>query len=158
MSSFDFPFPFIDGYLSWITTDYATVVVAHHPRSAGRSNYTFGKLLRHTISIFVTFSDVPLRAASWLGMTAFMVGMLWFAAIVGLSVIGGISVSGFASIMGGIVLFGGLQLLILGVIGEYLARVNFIVGRRPLFLVGRRCEMQTAKELSNEVPGGGAGS
>jgi undecaprenyl-phosphate 4-deoxy-4-formamido-L-arabinose transferase len=132
---FDSPFPFVDGYLSWLTNSYACVEVAHEQRADGASNYNFSKLLTHTINIFVTFSDLPLRFASWIGIGAFVVGMLWLAGIVLGRLLGGITVSGFASVMAGIILFGGVQLLILGIIGQYLSRMNFKSSRKPLFLV-----------------------
>lgn len=134
---FDSPFPFIDGYLSWLTNRCASVQVPHGVRTHGKSNYSLKKLLTHTINIFVTFSDLPLRMATWMGLFAFMLGMGWLAMIVLRYVLGGISVSGFASIMVGILLFGGVQLLVLGIFGEYLGRMNFKSSRKPLFLVGK---------------------
>lgn len=132
---FDSPFPFVDGYLSWLTNRYSSVEVSHDSRIVGSSNYNFRKLLTHTINIFVTFSDLPLRFASWIGIGSFLVGMIWLGVIVIGRLFGGITVSGFASLMAGIILFGGIQLLILGVIGEYLGRMNFKSSRKPLFLV-----------------------
>jgi len=137
LTQFDSPFPFVDGYLSWLTNRYATVEVHHGSRMHGASNYTLRKLITHTINIFVTFSDLPLRVATWIGLTAFLVGMTWLTVIVGRYLIGGISVSGYASIMAGIILFGGVQLLVLGIFGEYLGRMNFKSSRKPLFLVGQ---------------------
>lgn len=138
LQRFDSPFPFVDGYLSWLTNRYASVEVPHGVRANGSSNYTLKKLVTHTVNIFVTFSDLPLRMASWIGLLTFMLGMGWLAVIVLRYLLGGISVSGFASIMAGILLFGGVQLLVLGIFGEYLGRMNFKSSRKPLFLIGRR--------------------
>ncbi len=135
LAEFDSPFPFVDGYLSWLTNNYATVVVRHDHRAHGASNYNFRKLLSHTINIFVTFSDLPLRMASWIGLFSAVVGMGWLSFILLRSFLGGISVSGYASVMAGIILFGGIQLLILGIFGEYLGRMNFKSSKKPLFLV-----------------------
>lgn len=137
LQRFDSPFPFVDGYLSWLTNRCASVEVPHGVRVSGTSNYTFRKLLTHTVNIFVTFSDLPLRMASWLGLLSFLLGMGWLAFIVLRFLVGGISVSGFASIMAGILLFGGVQLLVLGVFGEYLGRMNFKSSKKPLFIVAR---------------------
>jgi glycosyltransferase involved in cell wall biosynthesis len=134
---FDSPFPFIDGYLSWLSNNYATVEVEHSARAQGTSNYNFRKLFTHTINIFVTFSDLPLKMASWVGLCSFMVGMVWLAIIVLSRLFGGIMVSGFSSLMAGIVLFGGIQMLILGIFGEYLGRMNFKSSKKPLFLIGQ---------------------
>ena len=138
LQRFDSPFPFVDGYLSWLTNRYASVEVPHGMRANGTSNYTLKKLITHTVNIFVTFSDLPLRMASWIGLLTFLLGMGWLAIIVLRYLLGGISVSGFASIMAGILLFGGVQLLVLGIFGEYLGRMNFKSSRKPLFLIGRR--------------------
>lgn len=137
LTQFDSPFPFVDGYLSWLTNRYATVEVPHGSRTHGTSNYTFRKLLTHTINIFVTFSDLPLRLASWIGLMFFIIGMGWLGVILLGRLFGLITVSGFASIMAAIILFGGIQLLILGIFGEYLGRMNFKSSRKPLFLVAR---------------------
>lgn len=140
VTTFDSPFPFVDGYLSWLTSNYATVEVTHSQRPFGTSNYNFRKLFTHTINIFVTFSDLPLKFASWIGLGSFLLGMLWLVGIVLMRLMGGITVSGFASLMAGIVLFGGIQLLVLGIFGEYLGRMNFKSTKKPLFLVGKATE------------------
>ena len=146
-TAFDSPFPFVDGYLSWVTNNCASVPVSHRTRVHGASNYTFKKLLAHTINIFVTFSDLPLKLASWLGLVSFLAGMVWLVVIVLQRLLGGITVSGFASIMACIILFGGIQLLILGVFGEYLGRMNFNSSRKPLYLVAREAD-SAARERS----------
>lgn len=137
LAEFDSPFPFVDGYLAWVTNRYGTVRIDHGQRAHGASNYTFRKLFTHTINIFVTFSDLPLRFATWLGLGAFVGGSAWLLFIVLARIVGGISVSGYASVMAGIIAFGGMQLLILGIFGEYLGRMNFKSSKKPLFLVGR---------------------
>ena len=63
--------------------------------------------------------------------------MTWLGVILLRFLVGGISVSGFASIMVGILLFGGAQLLVLGIFGEYLGRMNFKTSKKPLFVVSR---------------------
>ena len=143
LAEFDSPFPFVDGYLAWVTNRYGTVRVEHGQRLHGASNYNFRKLFTHTINIFVTFSDLPLRFATWIGLGAFFVGGVWLLTIVLGRLLGGISVSGYASVMAGIIAFGGLQLLILGIFGEYLGRMNFKSSRKPLYLIGRTVDPST---------------
>lgn len=134
---FESPFSFVDGYLSWLTGNCASVEVAHAVRSHGVSNYTLRKLFAHTINIFVTFSDLPLRLASWIGLGSFLIGMIWLCLILFMKLVGGITASGFASLMAAIILFGGIQLFILGIFGEYLSRINFKTSKKPLYLVAR---------------------
>lgn len=137
LSQFDSPFPFVDGYLSWLTNRYATVEVPHGNRRGGTSNYTFRKLLTHTVNIFVTFSDLPLKLATWMGFVFSAIGLFWLGGALFGKLLGLITVSGYASLIAAIVLFGGIQLLILGIFGEYIARMNFKSSRKPLYLVGR---------------------
>ncbi len=148
LTQFDSPFPFVDGYLSWLTRRYATVDVPHGSRASGKSNYTFRKLLAHTLNIFVTFSDLPLKLATWIGLLFFVICMGWLGFILVGRLLGIITVSGFSSIMAAIIGFGGIQLLILGIFGEYLGRMNFKSSRKPLFLIG-----QTTGDGSGELNG-----
>ncbi|TDB35155.1 glycosyltransferase [Stenotrophomonas sp. TEPEL] len=138
LERFQSPFTFIDGYISWITNTYATVIVPHdlgrHP-----SSYNLRKLLAHMLNIFVTFSDLPLRIATWLGIGASVGGALWGMTILVAKLLGAVNVSGYASIMAGMTFLGGLQLLILGIFGEYIARINFKTASMPLFLIEQEC-------------------
>lgn len=135
LERFQSPFTFIDGYISWITNNYATVVVPHDVGMHASSSYNLRKLMAHMINIFVTFSDLPLRVATWLGIGASVGGAIWGMAILVARLLGIVSVSGYASIMAGMTFLGGLQLLILGIFGEYIARINFKTASMPLFLV-----------------------
>lgn len=135
LERFQSPFTFIDGYISWITNTYATVVVPHDVGMHATSSYNLRKLLAHMANIFVTFSDLPLRIATWLGLGASVGGALWGVTIMVAKLLGIVSVSGYASIMAGMTFLGGLQLLILGIFGEYLGRINFKTASMPLFLV-----------------------
>ena len=137
LSQFDSSFPFVDGYLSWATNYYTTVPVEHGTRAEGSSHYTFGKLLAHTINIFVTFSDLPLRIAAWVGIFAFFMGFGWLGVILYLKFFGNIPVSGYASLMAVLVTFNGIQFFILGVFGSYLGRINFKTSKKPLYLISR---------------------
>jgi undecaprenyl-phosphate 4-deoxy-4-formamido-L-arabinose transferase len=148
LERFDSPYPFVDGYLSWLTNRYATVTVKHGTRNEGRSTYTFRKLFAHTLNIFVTFSDLPLKMATWIGIGSAGLGAIAFLAILLNKLLGGITVSGYASLMAAILLFGGIQLFILGVMGEYLGRINFKTSRKPLYLVAR--ETPTLAETEQE--------
>lgn len=150
LTQFDSPYPFVDGYLSWLTNNYATVSIPHDARAHGASNYTLRKLITHTINIFVTFSDLPLRMATWAGFTTFFVGVAWLAIIFLSFLTGKVTVSGYASIMAGILAFGGVQLLVLGVFGEYLGRINFKSSRKPLYLV-REATGELLKKSSSKI-------
>jgi glycosyltransferase involved in cell wall biosynthesis len=135
LKRFDSPFPFVDGYLSWLTNRCACVEVSHQRRPAGKSNYTFSKLFTHTLNIFVTFSDAPLKLASNAGLFFSLIGFSTLAVILIGRLIGAITAVGYASVMAAILAVGGIQLLVLGVFGEYIGRINFKTSRKPLYLV-----------------------
>lgn len=135
LKRFDSPFPFVDGYLSWLTSRCACVQVSHQPRHVGSSNYTFGKLFSHTLNIFVTFSDLPLKVASNAGLAFSLIGFSALAFILVGRIYGTITATGYASVMATILAVGGIQLLVLGIFGEYIGRINFKTSRKPLFLV-----------------------
>ena len=135
LKRFDSPFPFVDGYLSWLTSRCACLEVSHQPRPAGKSNYTFSKLFVHTLNIFVTFSDAPLKLASNAGLVFSLIGFSALVFILIGRLIGAITAVGYASVMATILAVGGIQLLVLGIFGEYIGRINFKTSRKPLYLV-----------------------
>ncbi|WP_107839183.1 glycosyltransferase family 2 protein [Metasolibacillus meyeri] len=145
LQQFDSPYPFIDGYLSWITNNYSTLKVAHSERESGVSNYTFSKLLKHTINISISFSEIPLKLSSWLGLFTSMFGLVWVVIILIQRIIGAVTVSGYASTMAAILFIGGIQLMVLGVIGEYIYRINFKTSKKPLYLVGQKINLENRK-------------
>lgn len=136
LQQFDSPYPFIDGYLSWLTNNYSTVTIKHSKRESGSSNYTFSKLMRHTLNIFASFSEIPLKVSSWLGIFTSVLGVVWLLYIITSKLVGAVTVSGYASIMAAILFFGGIQLIVLGVMGEYISRINFKTSRKPLYIIG----------------------
>lgn len=135
LKRFDSPFPFVDGYLSWLTSRCVTVEVSHQPRPTGKSNYTFGKLFAHTLNIFVTFSDAPLKVASNAGLFFSLAGFSALTIILTGRLVGTITAAGYASVMAAILAVGGVQLLVLGIFGEYISRINFKTSRKPLYLI-----------------------
>lgn len=137
LALFDSPFPFVDGYLSWITNKYSTVTVEHSNRQYGESNYNIAKLVKHTLNIIVTFSELPLKAATWLGLSTFGLGSIWFIIIIIQKIFNGISISGYSSIMACILFFGGIQMLVLGIFGEYLGRISFKTSKKPLYIISK---------------------
>ena len=146
LQQFDSPYPFIDGYLSWITNNYSTVKVSHSERESGVSNYTFSKLLRHTINISISFSEIPLKLSSWIGVFTSMLGLVWLLVILIQRIIGTVTVSGYASTMAAILFIGGIQLIVLGVIGEYIYRINFKTSKKPLYLIGQMAKKEKIYE------------
>jgi undecaprenyl-phosphate 4-deoxy-4-formamido-L-arabinose transferase len=126
----------IDVLLSWGTTRFGWVPVRHDPRNEGTSSYTFGRLATHALNVLTGFSTRPLRIASLVGLafTALGVGLLVLV-VVRYFVDGRSAVPGFPFLASMIAIFSGVQLLTLGIIGEYLARMHVRVMDRPAYTV-----------------------
>lgn len=122
----------IDALLGWGTTRFGYVVVDHKPRHMGRSNYTFRKLVRHTINMLTGFSTLPLRLASLLGFAFTGFGFFVLVYVLVRYFIEGSPVQGFPFLASIIALFSGVQLFVTGIFGEYLALIFFNIMGRPL--------------------------
>lgn len=129
------PFVSIDVVLTWATPKFVAIQVRHDPRKAGVSNYTFGMLFRHAMNMMTGFSILPLQLANLMGFfcTAFGGGILVY--VVGRYLLFGTTVQGFTFLASIIAIFSGAQLLALGIIGEYLARMHFRMMERPTYAV-----------------------
>lgn len=126
------PYVVIDVLLTWGTTRFTAVPVRHDPRRIGVSNYTLRKLISHALNMLTGFSIMPLRLASLLGFGATGFGMLVLVYVLARYLLDGGSVPGFAFLASITAIFSGTQLLTLGILGEYFARMYFrSMGRPP---------------------------
>ena len=125
----------IDVLLTWGTTRFTSTPVRHQPRQAGASNYTLRKLVVHALNMMTGFSVLPLQLTSVIGFafTLFGIGILIY--VVGRYFLDGGSVPGFPFLASVIAIFSGAQLLALGIIGEYLARMHFRLMDRPSYVI-----------------------
>lgn len=121
-SDFRSPHLQVDVLLSWGTRKFTTTTVRHESRKVGNSNYTLSKLINHTMLLLTGYSTAPLRLASIVGFAFTIFGGLILCYAVGRYLAGG-SMPGFPFLAATISIFSGIQLFILGIIGEYLARI-----------------------------------
>jgi undecaprenyl-phosphate 4-deoxy-4-formamido-L-arabinose transferase len=128
------PYPYVDGLLFQVTRSVDRLLVEHLPRAEGGSNYTLRRLVRLWMAMFLNFSVMPLRAATFAGMALGALGFLGFIWVV-IEAIGGETPTGYASIMVAALVIGGVQLVMLGMIGEYLGRMYLTANRKPQFVV-----------------------
>ncbi|SHE68871.1 glycosyltransferase family 2 protein [Streptoalloteichus hindustanus] len=126
---------FSKGLFAWIGFDTAVVDYDNVQRAAGSSKFTFRKLLNYGIDGVVSFNNKPLRAAIYLGGLVTVLSFTYAAFVLVDSLTRGVDVPGYATLMVGVAGLGGLQLLFLGVLGEYLGRIYYETKRRPHFLV-----------------------
>jgi polyisoprenyl-phosphate glycosyltransferase len=135
LDRFGFNRPYIDGMLSWLTSSTRSVSVPHEQRQHGESTYTMRKLLSHAANIFVTFSYLPLRIATFSGAGLAAISFLYLMYVIYGRLTGGITNPGYASLMSVVLFACGIQLLILGVVGEYVGRLMGATFRRPVYVV-----------------------
>lgn len=129
------PYPYIDGLILGATNRIARLTVAHQPRVEGRSSYTLRKLLRLAATVCFDFSIMPLRIAGVLGIALCLLGLVMFAIVLVEAFTSGRVQPGWGSLMAVITIFSGAQLLMLGIIGEYVGRAFLIVSGKPQSLV-----------------------
>ncbi len=128
------PFPYVDGLILQVTHDIDRLLVHHLPRATGSSNYTMRRLLRLWMNMFVNFSVMPLRISTLTGFVLSALGAIGVAMAVGEALISS-PPPGWASLMAAVLLLSGVQLVILGIVGEYLGRLYLTVNRRPQSVV-----------------------
>lgn len=142
--TYDLNFTYIDGLLAWNTRRVGEVAVTHHPRAVGRSGYSVGKLLGLALNLFTNFSLLPLQLVSASGIVSAGGGFVLGAYYLFEYFRSNIDVPGYASIIVAVLVLGGIQLLSLGIMGEYLGRLHLNVNRKPQYhvrqVVGRKAE------------------
>jgi glycosyltransferase involved in cell wall biosynthesis len=126
---------FMKGLYAWVGFRSVPVEYEPGPRAGGRSSFGFGNLLRLALAGLTSFSTLPLRAVSVVGALVSVVALGYGAWVVVEEMVYGTKVPGYPTIVVSIMLFSGVQLLSLGIIGEYLGRVFEESKRRPNFLV-----------------------
>jgi undecaprenyl-phosphate 4-deoxy-4-formamido-L-arabinose transferase len=128
----------IDVLLTWGTSRFSSIDVRQDVRFAGDSGYSVRKLIAHAINMMTGFSVLPLQIASVVGVLFGLTGFAILAYVVGRFLIYGSSVPGFTFLASLIAIFSGVQLLALGVFGEYLARMHFRSMDRPPYAEAER--------------------
>ncbi|HEV8502231.1 MAG TPA: glycosyltransferase family 2 protein [Casimicrobiaceae bacterium] len=129
---------FMKGLYAWVGFPYVTVPYDVQPRAEGRSSFGVGRLWRLGSDAIVSFSATPLKIASVAGFAIAVAALLYGAWLVGKTLVLGIDLPGYASTIALVLFLGGLQLLSLGVLGEYVARIYDEVKARPLYVVRAR--------------------
>jgi glycosyltransferase involved in cell wall biosynthesis len=129
------PYPYIDGLLLQVTQSIDSIVVAHEPRHVGESGYTLRRLIRLWLSAWLNFSLLPLRIATLTGFTMATIGMIAIVVVLWLWFVGRGPQYGFGWLMSALLIFSGIQLVMLGLIGEYLGRMFLTINQRPQAVV-----------------------
>jgi polyisoprenyl-phosphate glycosyltransferase len=126
---------FLRGMTVWVGFNQTAVPYERDARHAGETKYTLRKMLRFSLDAIASFSHLPLQLATYAGMLSAGVAFVAIPVVIGLRVFDSY-LPGFSSITIAILLLGGIQLIALGVIGEYVGRIYDEVKHRPLYIVG----------------------
>jgi polyisoprenyl-phosphate glycosyltransferase len=137
---------FSKGLFAWVGFPSTTFEYENAAREAGRSSWTFRGLLNYGLDGLLSFNNRPLRAALHLGMVLLTVAGLYTAWIVGAALINGVQTPGYVTIITAVTGVAGVQMIMLGVIGEYTGRIYYEVKGRPHFLV-KATNVQQARDL-----------
>lgn len=125
----------LDALLTWSTTRFTVVEVKHDERQVGKSHYTFRKLVRFMIDMATGYSALPLRIASAIGFLTITFGAVLLVYVIGRPILTGERVQGFPMLVSTIIIFSGVQILLLGILGEYIGRMHFRVMNKPTYMV-----------------------
>jgi undecaprenyl-phosphate 4-deoxy-4-formamido-L-arabinose transferase len=134
VTKYEGPYPYVDGLIMQATQHIDRILVEHMPRASGQSGYTLRRLVRLWLNLFVNFSAMPLRISVIAGAVVGLLGLAGFVAVV-IEALLRAPPPGWASLMAGTFLLSGIQMMMLGIIGEYLGRLFLTVNGKPQSLV-----------------------
>ena len=141
---------FLRGMTVWVGFTQSAVTYRRDPRFAGETKFTFGRMVRFSLDAILSFTHAPLQLATLLcflcAATAFLSIPLVIAAR-----ISGVYVRGISSVLFALLLIGGIQLIAIGIIGEYIGRIYDEVKRRPLYLVRSRRNLPDVEPAGEET-------
>jgi len=140
------PYPYIDGLIFQVTQNAGTVRVRHVERTHGASGYSFRKLIRLWLSMLVNVSVVPLRLMTLAGLITSGLGFLAVIEVVLEHILHG-TPTGWSSLMAAMLLLSGTQLLLLGIMGEYVGRIYLGISDKPQSVVRDRVSSPGRDEL-----------
>ncbi|MEQ8515720.1 MAG: glycosyltransferase family 2 protein [Chromatocurvus sp.] len=144
--------PYVRGLVAWAGFRQTSIVFDRQPRREGTSSYDIGRMLRLSIDAIVGFSSAPLRVVTRLGILVVLLTLAYSIVVFGLW-FAGINVPGWTSMMLVILFLGAVQLISLGVIGEYLANLVLEAKGRPRYVIAFDSAAQGGDATHREVEG-----
>lgn len=138
---------FFSGMRSWVGFKQTSIQVDRDERKLGTTKYSYSKLISLALNGIFNFSKYPVRFTMTLGIMAIIISIVYFSITLLKKIFIGDVPTGFTALLFTIIMFGGLQLIAIGIIGEYVLRIFFQVKNRPLFIVKDR--IQKGKLVDN---------
>lgn len=123
------------GFFSWIGYKKKEITYARDPRAAGETKWNYFKLFNLAIDGIVSFTTTPLRISTFLGLFVSFFAFIYIIVVIIRTIMFGADMAGYPSMMAVILFLGGVQLLSLGIIGEYIGRIFNETKQRPLYLI-----------------------
>ncbi len=135
MIRYENSYPYVIGLVLRATKNITNVTVEHRDRQAGRSGYTFKKLLGLWINGFTAFSVKPLRIATMIGAISAGLGFLYGLYTIIKRLVNPLVPVGFSALMSAVVFFGGMLMLMMGLVGEYIGRIYISLNNSPQYVI-----------------------
>lgn len=128
-------FRFSKGIFSWVGYNTYYIPYVAGERNAGTTSWSFIKLFKYALEGIVAFTVFPLKLATYIGTACSLISIIYMIIVVLQKLLRGITVPGYATLVTLILFIGGIQMLLLGIIGQYLAKIYIEGKKRPIFLV-----------------------
>lgn len=128
---------FIRGLVSWIGFRQTSISYARDRRHAGHTKYSYSKMFRFAFDAITSFSSVPLKLATWLGYLSSLLAFVYACSVFVQKYILHITEKGWPTIMISVLFLGGVQLICIGIVGEYIGRIYNEIKQRPLYIVDK---------------------
>jgi glycosyltransferase involved in cell wall biosynthesis len=129
---------FLRGLISWVGYQQEFIPYQADPRFSGRTKYSFSRMLAFAMDGIASFSSFPLRLSAYLGLLTAFFSFLYILYAIYIRLFTDQAIAGWASVLVAVLFIGGIQLIFLGIIGEYLCRVFEEVKERPLYILNKK--------------------
>ena len=139
-------FRFSKGLFSWVEFETEYIPYEAAERFAGTTKWSFTKLLKYAMEGIISFSTLPLQLATFFGAIVSAIAIIYGIVIIAQTLITGIDVPGYATTIVVVLFLGGVQLLVMGILGEYLAKTYIQGKHRPVYIAKNVLEKKNTKE------------
>lgn len=126
---------YLRGIIPWMGFNRSVIPYSRNPRFAGKTHYTFRKMFELALNAMTSLSTMPLRMCSVLGLWIVLIGSLYFIKILFMRLVLNIAVPGWSSLISVVMFLGGIQLVFLGMIGEYIGKIYQFVNDKPAYII-----------------------
>ena len=141
---------FVRGLVGWIGFRQTAITFVRDARYAGETKYPLTKMVKFALNGIISFSLAPLQLATYLGFVVSLISFVYIVYAVGLKLLTDRAVQGWASVVVAVLFIGGVQLMSLGIIGEYIGRIYEEVKQRPLYLIDQTVGFEKISDREQE--------